>query len=124
SFACSLKCSVRYEIRSERRAIWTSGEPVSPGCRANFWTTSDFRSAARAIFDLSLLFEWSESPRKPLVRQCKTSDFRDFSVVAIGCDLLSVAPPRSDRAFVGVRRASVGRAQWVPGGVENTDRLH
>ena len=35
SFLWSLKCSVRFLMRSERMATWTSGEPVSPLAVAN-----------------------------------------------------------------------------------------
>src|SRR5579872_918841 len=52
-------------MRSESSAICTSGDPVSPGLRANFETTSALRSAARAIsiFPFFLAFEVPESPR-------------------------------------------------------------
>ncbi len=40
SFRLCLRCSVRCEMREERSAICTSGEPVSEGFRRNFSTAS------------------------------------------------------------------------------------
>src|SRR6185503_16088533 len=66
----------------------TSGEPVSPGLRSNFLTTSALRSAARAIFRgfLSCLcrFEGGEFPRKDLLSQPPRPKTRSVRTRAAG----------------------------------------
>ena len=44
SFLCSLRCSVRFLMRSDNTATWTSGDPVSPSLVAYSLISSCLRS--------------------------------------------------------------------------------
>src|SRR5215475_560889 len=69
SFSWLCRCSVRFLIRSERIAIWTSGDPVSFSPLAYSLMTSDFRSAVIDIgFLLSRKLEVHHAHRNELAR--------------------------------------------------------
>src|SRR3990167_3603814 len=76
SFLFFFKCPVKRLIFSVNRAIWTSGEPVSPFCKPK----------DLIIFDLSVV-------AKGISNYCNTPDLKTFGFNQSGDGLSSACPP-------------------------------